>query len=136
MSIIKSIEGLIALQGTQRINTIRDRLLASKVYIWGAGNAGAQTFDLLQQMNVSIVGFIDRRADTIKTYMNKPVFYVDDQGIDIETNENCFIIIGFLCEQQQLNDTQQWLTALGYTNTCHFRDVYALAITDEYMSNQ
>jgi len=136
MSIIKNITDLIALQDIQRNNHLHDSLLASKVYIWGAGNAGALTLSLLEQMSISIEGFIDRRASTMNSYMNKPVFSVNDSGVDIESTKNCFIIIAFLCGYQQLNDLQQWLAALNYKNSCYYHDIYTLTITDEFIANK
>lgn len=136
MNIIKNITDLLASQDIQKKHVLRDSLHASKVYIWGAGNAGAQTLDLLEKMNISIEGFIDRRASAMATYVNKPVFSVNDSGLDIENTGNCFIVIAFLCGYQQLNDLRQWLAVMNYKSSCYYQDIYTLTITDEYTANK
>ena len=136
MSFVKDITDLIASQDIQRNSDLRDSLFASKVYVWGAGNAGALTLGLLKQMNIDIEGFIDRRASAMGTYMNKPVFSVNDSEIDIETTENCFIIIAFLCSYQQLNDLRQWLAMRNHKDSCYYHDIYTLLITNEFIENK
>lgn len=127
---IQELEKLIT--STENINNIEEffsNLISSSIYIYGAGNAGGMTYQLLKDVNINIDGFIDRRADELKTYMAKPVFKVDDKNI----KRDAFIIIAVMCGYDELEDMKNWLSKQGYDKKCFFMDIYNLVIKKGFM---
>ncbi|WDC83280.1 hypothetical protein PL321_10880 [Caloramator sp. mosi_1] len=82
-----------------QINNLLREIQSNEVYIYGAGNVGNMTYNLLKKFNIDINGFIDRKADTVKIYMNKPVYKIEDKTIN---KENTFIIIAFYAIMKSL----------------------------------
>lgn len=112
-----------------------DNILSSKVYIYGAGNAGALTYKLLQQAGIMAEGFFDRRADNISLYLGKPVLKAEDERVSAQTKLDAYVIISFLCSYDELQDIKNWLLSLGYKNICYYHDIYNLMITRDLVND-
>lgn len=103
-------------------NSILNELLNSDIYIYGAGNAGAMTYDLLKKINIEISGFIDNRSKEISCYMDKSVSAIENEIV----KDNIFVIVSFLCSYEELEHIEKRLLSLGYSKICYFHDIYNL----------
>ncbi|GAU75656.1 FkbM family methyltransferase [Fusibacter sp. 3D3] len=105
----------------------------SEVYLYGAGNAGAMTHQLLEKMDISVRGFIDKNSDEEKLYKNVKVLSPDN--VKKYLTDKTYIIVSFLCDYNELKKFYKFLKELGVTNFCYFHDIYNLAIFTPYLIN-
>lgn len=96
-------------------------LSSADIFIYGAGNAGRMTYQLLKEKNINISGFIDRRAKEIQTYMGKAVYETDSITNKVES----FIIISFICSHNELTEIKNELYECGFKRICYYFDVYS-----------
>lgn len=132
---LEKIESLINSNYNKQIVELLNRITSSKIYIYGAGNAGAMTYNLLRKATIEIEGFIDRRADSFTSYMNKPVFRADDSRNE-SAKDKSLVIIAFLCTYQELQNVKTRLIEMGYPNVCYYHDIYNLMITQNYVNSK
>ena len=118
----KLVKLITSKQTNERVDGILNDLSNCNVYIYGAGNAGAMTCNLLKKINVEIKGFVDKRAEIIGTYLNKKVITAENELI----KDNVFVIISFICSYEELESMKTWLSSLGYDKICYFHDIYNL----------
>ncbi|ADQ45926.1 methyltransferase FkbM family [Caldicellulosiruptor kronotskyensis 2002] len=114
-------------------NRFFNEIISSDIFIYGAGNAGRMTYELLQKLNLDIVGFMDRKASVIEKCMNKPVYNVDDESIN---KERAFIIVAFRCSYDELKSVILWLNNLGYKKICYYHEIYNYIITKGLSENK
>lgn len=115
----------------KKLEELLEKLHKSQVYIYGAGNAGAMTYTVLEEANIPVQGFLDRRADTCSSYIDRPVLKADDSSITASDKSNSFIIISFVCNHKELQELKEWLKTLGFIHVCYFRDINILTITKD-----
>lgn len=115
------IENLImSYENAEQFDKFFNEIASSDIFIYGAGNAGRMTYELLQKLNLDIVGFMDRRASDLKAYMGKPVFPVDTKEIN---KDKAFVIISFLCNEEELRKIKEYLFALKFKKFCYYREI-------------
>ncbi|ADQ06813.1 methyltransferase FkbM family [Caldicellulosiruptor hydrothermalis 108] len=115
------IENLImSYENAEQFDKFFNEIASSDIFIYGAGNAGRMTYELLQKLNLDIVGFMDRRASDLKAYIGKPVFPVDTKEIN---KEKAFVIIGFLCNEEELKKIKEYLFALKFKKFCYYYEM-------------
>ena len=128
----KLVKLITSKQTNERVDGILNDLSNCNVYIYGAGNAGAMTCNLLKKINVEIKGFMDKRAEIIGTYLNKKVITAENELI----KDNIFVIISFLCSYEELESMKIWLSSLGYEKICYFHDIYNLISKIDFINKK
>ncbi len=134
-SFVKSIENLInSDKNIQKAEQIFHELAMGKVYIYGAGNAGAMTFNLLKNGNIHVEGFFDRHGGSDAFYCGKPVYKADEHNLHQKSEGGALIIIAFMCGCSELEDTERYLSRCGWKSIYYFQTIrYFLDIYD-YLS--
>lgn len=66
----------------------------SKIYIYGAAFLGERFYSILNENGISVCGFIDRRADEIKEFCDKPVFGISEEALAKNIPADSIIIVG------------------------------------------
>lgn len=128
---IAEIESIIhSPQNIENMKKTYEMLTKNKVYIYGAGNAGAMTYDILHEVSIDVEAFFDMKANLF-TYRNKAIYKADDQAFSAELKKDTVVIIAFICDNNEFKDMEKWLNDLGYMNTCYFHDIYNLFITNK-----
>lgn len=77
-------------------------------YIWGVGQDGLVVYEMLQRLNLKVVGFVDK-APNADDYMGVPIYCSrDDQILQVLNKENGKIIIGtFNFEREITSDIKK-----------------------------
>ncbi len=96
----------------KKISCILSRIQERKVYIWGAGAGGKIVEPILREHNVTIEGFIDRRAVEMPGCLGYQVVVIDDMDPSRD-----FIVIGMMSFQYELLEI---LERKGYTQEDYF----------------
>ncbi|BBB90416.1 MAG TPA: FkbM family methyltransferase [Methylomusa anaerophila] len=129
-SFSQQIKNIISSYNSENRKNFSNQLSSAKVYIYGAGNAGTMTYYLLKELNIEIEGFMDKRADSLTSHLNKPVHRADADNLNADLKGNSFVIIALLCSYEELQDIKEGLLKLGYKNSCYYHDIYNLVITE------
>lgn len=102
------------------------RMLANvnhrNIYIWGAGKGGAILAEVLNEHHISMVGFIDKRAQELKEYLGYPVI-LPEKADPLRD----YIIVAVML---YVNEILEELEALGYT----VKDCFC--VTENSIGNQ
>lgn len=121
------IEKLRDVISSQDIEVLRERfrkISQSEVYIYGAGNAGRMTYQILKDLDIEIIAFIDRNANGLGNIHDKRVLMPYDSSI----NKEGVIIISFLCNFEELNLYTNSLKQQGFIDVLYYMDIYHLII--------
>jgi len=108
-------------------------LKKSIIYVYGAGNAGAMTVELLGILGISIRGFWDRNADKICKFKSKPV----DKPFSSKTEKgaNVIIIIAFICGYEELKKTINKVEEEGFYNIIYYHEIYNFLIKKDFQDS-
>jgi len=118
------------------VNSAFKAIATKKIYIYGAGNAGAMTFKLLKDVKIEVEAFLDRRGGDNMHYYGKPVYKADDVSITNSVKNSSLVIIAFICGYKELNETQSWLKSLGYQNIFYYHHIYNLFVTNRLIKEE
>ncbi|GBF33440.1 methyltransferase FkbM family [Desulfocucumis palustris] len=111
-------------ENIKKAEDILQGLGPGKIYIYGAGNAGAMTFKLLQDAGIEVQAFFDRRAETGGYYCGRPVYKAAEADLSGKSRKESVIIIAFICDCLELADVRQRLLELGWEKIYYFHDIY------------
>ncbi|WPX07803.1 FkbM family methyltransferase [Anaerocellum danielii] len=111
---------IMSYENGEQFDEFFNDITSSDIFIYGAGNSGIMTYELLQRSNLNIVGFIDKRASDLKTYFGKPVYTVDTKEIN---KDKALIIVAFLCNEEEIKKVKEYLFALKYKKVFYFYEV-------------
>ncbi len=106
-------------------------LIENKVFIYGAGNMGTATCQLLQKVGINVAAFFDRCGGNAATHLNKRVFKIEEHEIAAYDRKKDIIVIAFICSSEQLQTIKRQLIESGYENIISFYDIYGLLITNK-----
>lgn len=115
------------------IDNFIEKFMSSRIYIYGAGNAGRMTYDLLKGINIEPEAFVDMNADNIISYKNRPVFRADDLTIRQNIDESSIVILSFLCDFKEFEHIKKRFLNLGYRNLYYFHEIYNIISIQNYM---
>lgn len=110
------------------------KIIESDIYIYGAGNAGAVSYQQIKRFGVEIKGFIDKNAENIKTYKEKKVYTLDCFKVD--KKDNTIIIIAYICSYKDIKEISLILNDMGYYNIHYFHDIYNLTMLEMFHLNR
>lgn len=105
----------------------------SNIYIYGAGNAGKNTYELFKQLNVDIDGFIDRDAEENSICLNKIVIDSKDSDILKNINLESIIILGYLCNYDEIDSIKKRFFDLGYKQFYYFHEIFNIVSLKNYI---
>lgn len=91
----------------KKIARIKENIKGRQLYIWGAGNGGRIVEEVCQKHAISVSGFCDKNADTIKEYLGYPVLKLSEMH-----PESDYLILSFMTFEYNVLD---WLHEIGYT---------------------
>lgn len=119
----------------RKIDDIIHYFSSLPIYIYGAGNAGKNTYELFKLLNVDINGFIDRKAEDNPIYLNKIVIDSNDEVIHQNINLESIIIIGYLCNYDEIEKIKKRFLKLGYRKFYYFHEIYNIVSLKNYIDN-
>ncbi|RCX16886.1 FkbM family methyltransferase [Anaerobacterium chartisolvens] len=134
-SFVKSIQELInSDENIKKAGQIFHELATGKVYIYGAGNAGAMTLNLLQKGNIHVEGFFDRHGGSDTFYCGKPVYKADEHNLHQKSDGEALIIIAFMCGCSELEDIERHLSCCGWESIYYFQTIRYFFDIYDYLS--
>lgn len=85
---------------------------SDKIIIYGAATTGAIFLKKIEQLQLDVIAFIDKRADEIDTYYNKPVISIEESKRHANNNTIVIIAIKNVFEHEKI---AKKLWGYGYT---------------------
>lgn len=68
-------------------------IYSKEVILYGAATIGKLMYELFTKNGIKVVGFIDKRASEINTFMNLPVWNIGDEDLEAMKTDDYYIFI-------------------------------------------
>lgn len=107
-----------------------------KKYIYGAGNVGSTICRLLQDAEIPVEAFFDRRGGDGHMHMGKMIYTISHYKEAKCDREKDVVIIALICSAGQLGEIKQQLSDLGFKNIITFHTIYSLLIRNNLVQGE
>ncbi len=108
----------------KKTKSLADEIVNKRIFLYGAGNAGTMTYELLNKNNINIEGFLDRNGGENKQYFGKPVYKSNEDELNKMSSEDSVIIISFICGHKELAELKERLIKIGWKSILYYHDIY------------
>lgn len=86
-----------------------------RVLLYGAASIGMLIYNVFEENNFEIIGYIDKRAKEMDSFMGKPVWSLHDDSLKKHINDNAFVFVSVKNVFEHSKIAQD-LVAAGFEN--------------------
>ena len=94
------------------------------VYIYGAGNAGKDIFNLLVKHGIRVAGFLDRSAKPGAEWRGAPILLPNDASLSPATRKRAHVVMGVFNREVAILPIRKMLLSIGFGRVSSFLDLH------------